>query len=144
MEHDERWPDRHARACQELRRIGALIAALPAKCREAFVLRKVQGLSQREIAGRMRISENTVEKHVGKGLRLLMRSLARDADAAAMAAAEANEKGWKDHRSDEHTSELQSLMRISYAVFCLKKKEQAPRNTPITTSHILTRLLLEN
>src|SRR3546814_4609495 len=28
------------------------------------------------------------------------------------------------HRSEEHTSELQSLMRISYAVFCLKKKQQ--------------------
>src|SRR3546814_3333218 len=28
-------------------------------------------------------------------------------------------------RSEEHTSELQSLMRISYAVFCLKKKKQA-------------------
>src|SRR3546814_2150369 len=28
----------------------------------------------------------------------------------------------EDHRSEEHTSELQSLMRISYAVFCLKKK----------------------
>src|SRR3546814_9931713 len=28
-----------------------------------------------------------------------------------------------DHRSEEHTSELQSLMRISYAVFCLKKKQ---------------------
>src|SRR3546814_16562021 len=28
------------------------------------------------------------------------------------------------HRSEEHTSELQSLMRISYAVFCLKKKTQ--------------------
>src|SRR3546814_2859716 len=27
-----------------------------------------------------------------------------------------------DHRSEEHTSELQSLMRISYAVFCLQKK----------------------
>src|SRR3546814_4404287 len=27
------------------------------------------------------------------------------------------------HRSEEHTSELQSLMRISYAVFCLKKKQ---------------------
>src|SRR3546814_8917718 len=27
-----------------------------------------------------------------------------------------------EHRSEEHTSELQSLMRISYAVFCLKKK----------------------
>src|SRR3546814_6919134 len=29
----------------------------------------------------------------------------------------------QDHRSEEHTSELQSLMRISYAVFCLKKKK---------------------
>src|SRR3546814_3471715 len=29
---------------------------------------------------------------------------------------------WKGTRSEEHTSELQSLMRISYAVFCLKKK----------------------
>src|SRR3546814_6615523 len=30
---------------------------------------------------------------------------------------------WKGRRSEEHTSELQSLMRISYAVFCLKKKK---------------------
>src|SRR3546814_7950102 len=29
----------------------------------------------------------------------------------------------RSHRSEEHTSELQSLMRISYAVFCLKKKK---------------------
>src|SRR3546814_2175217 len=31
--------------------------------------------------------------------------------------------GGETHRSEEHTSELQSLMRISYAVFCLKKKK---------------------
>src|SRR3546814_5040603 len=31
----------------------------------------------------------------------------------------------KTGRSEEHTSELQSLMRISYAVFCLKKKQQS-------------------
>src|SRR3546814_6022917 len=31
------------------------------------------------------------------------------------------------HRSEEHTSELQSLMRISYAVFCLKKKKNIYR-----------------
>src|SRR3546814_3797743 len=31
--------------------------------------------------------------------------------------------GGERHRSEEHTSELQSLMRISYAVFCLKKKK---------------------
>src|SRR3546814_10051674 len=31
-----------------------------------------------------------------------------------------------ESRSEEHTSELQSLMRISYAVFCLKKKKKTP------------------
>src|SRR3546814_5959571 len=36
-------------------------------------------------------------------------------------------------RSEEHTSELQSLMRISYAVFCLKQKKQTAQNlkTPL-------------
>src|SRR3546814_5482637 len=37
-------------------------------------------------------------------------------------------------RSEEHTSELQSLMRISYAVFCLKKKKQKNNNTPNNTN----------
>src|SRR3546814_6162828 len=37
-------------------------------------------------------------------------------------------------RSEEHTSELQSLMRISYAVFCLKKKN-TKNNTTITACH---------
>src|SRR3546814_1067756 len=32
------------------------------------------------------------------------------------------------YRSEEHTSELQSLMRISYAVFCLKKKKNTPKH----------------
>src|SRR3546814_7543256 len=47
-----------------------------------------------------------------------------------------------DDRSEEHTSELQSLMRISYAVFCLKKKQTAlpsrpnrSRNNPGTSEH---------
>src|SRR3546814_5646329 len=35
----------------------------------------------------------------------------------------------RNPRSEEHTSELQSLMRISYAVFCLKKKTQLTENT---------------
>src|SRR3546814_3731059 len=37
-------------------------------------------------------------------------------------------------RSEEHTSELQSLMRISYAVFCLKQKQQQLRNHRTTQS----------
>src|SRR3546814_5300496 len=35
----------------------------------------------------------------------------------------------RDQRSEEHTSELQSLMRISYAVFCLKKKTKSMNTT---------------
>src|SRR3546814_16598119 len=35
-------------------------------------------------------------------------------------------RGARRQRSEEHTSELQSLMRISYAVFCLKKKKKKP------------------
>src|SRR3546814_10856799 len=46
---------------------------------------------------------------IGADHRLPVRAWAGDADL--------------DHRSEEHTSELQSLMRISYAVFCLKKKK---------------------
>src|SRR3546814_3113026 len=43
-------------------------------------------------------------------------------------------------RSEEHTSELQSLMRISYAVFCLKKTKQKIHHTLciVTTYHTLT------
>src|SRR3546814_4059400 len=36
-------------------------------------------------------------------------------------------------RSEEHTSELQSLMRISYAVFCLQKKKKETEETNVTT-----------
>src|SRR3546814_3301640 len=38
-------------------------------------------------------------------------------------------------RSEEHTSELQSLMRISYAVFCVKKKRQQNTTQPDRTAH---------
>src|SRR3546814_2546740 len=40
-------------------------------------------------------------------------------------------------RSEEHTSELQSLMRISYAVFCLKKNNNQQRHTHTHNSHDL-------
>src|SRR3546814_4564745 len=46
----------------------------------------------------------------------------------------------QEGRSEEHTSELQSLMRTSYAVFCLKKKTTQTLSTPIihTTSTLPT------
>src|SRR3546814_7775633 len=53
-------------------------------------------------------------------------SLARPAGrrGARHGAAREPEPAGRDARSEEHTSELQSLMRISYAVFCLKKKQK--------------------
>src|SRR3546814_7316170 len=41
-------------------------------------------------------------------------------------------------RSEEHTSELQSLMRISYAVFCLQKRPQTNHPTPTHSLHQIT------
>src|SRR3546814_3851797 len=46
-------------------------------------------------------------------------------------------------RSEEHTSELQSLMRISYAVFCLKKKKKQTRTTNNTNNDYRTQKAIE-
>src|SRR3546814_8912831 len=48
--------------------------------------------------------------------------------AALRDAALKDDVAWDIVRSEEHTSELQSLMRISYAVFCLKKKKTKQNN----------------
>src|SRR3546814_8206071 len=47
------------------------------------------------------------------------------AQPQSVSAAESRAQASPQRRSEEHTSELQSLMRISYAVFCLKKKKNA-------------------
>src|SRR3546814_4565849 len=66
--------------------------------------------------------------------------LPRDVDRAhedGAGQAEQRRDGRCGDRSEEHTSELQSLMRISYAVFCLKKKQDTMNHnfyTPITTA----------
>src|SRR3546814_3748738 len=52
------------------------------------------------------------------------------ADAPAPVRAAAGAAGDAFTRSEEHTSELQSLLRISYAVFCLKKKIHYKKSTP--------------
>lgn len=89
---------------QELKLIGQLIAALPRKCREAFVLRKVQGLSQRDVALRMNISENTVEKHIGKALRALMNAM-RGQEPQPNSTADNWQGAIGLKRSDKHSDE---------------------------------------
>jgi len=62
-------------AGQELLLLRAAIGALPSRCREVVTLRKVEGLSQREVARKMGISEGTVERQVANGIRLLRKAL---------------------------------------------------------------------
>jgi len=49
----------------------AAVQELPEQCRRVFVLRKVYGFSQKEIARSLSISESAVEKHVARGLKLI-------------------------------------------------------------------------
>ena len=88
-------------ARQELALLLDTIASLPDRCREALTLRKLYGLSQREIAQRLSITESTVEKHVAYGVRLCaermfaQRGETRKADASTNAPAL---KGKSDER----------------------------------------------
>ncbi len=68
---DEPAPDHAVIARDELRRVQGALDHLPARCREAIVMKQVGGLSRREIASRMGISEKTVKWYLADGLRLL-------------------------------------------------------------------------
>lgn len=58
------------RAHEELTLLARAIAALPQRCRQVLTLRKLYGVPQKQIAARLGISENTVEKQVANGVRL--------------------------------------------------------------------------
>lgn len=72
---DEPTPERTAAARRELAQVQALILNLPERCRRVFELRKVEGVSQREIARRLGISESAVENEAVRGMRLIIRAL---------------------------------------------------------------------
>jgi RNA polymerase sigma factor (sigma-70 family) len=77
-------PERRASGREEVERMGRVLGMLPPKCRQAFELRKFEGLSQREIAARMGISQSTVEKHLIKALRWVMSQM-KETDTGAEA-----------------------------------------------------------
>lgn len=73
---------------QQMQMLLRALNGLPPKCRDVFVLRMIEGLSQREIGERLGIAVSTVEKHLARGLQQCRDELARlqaPADTAAAA-----------------------------------------------------------
>lgn len=94
---DEMPPlDRVVAGARELQRVQALIERLPSKCRRVFILRRVHGVSQREIAKMFGISENAVEKQAVRGLKAILKALEGDETAA-------ESQGEIDERSRDRT-----------------------------------------
>ncbi|AWN34405.1 RNA polymerase sigma factor [Methylobacterium radiodurans] len=61
-------PERQVIARQELRRLAAAVDELPPRCREVFLLARIDGLANGQVASRLGISRNMVEKHLIKAL----------------------------------------------------------------------------
>lgn len=62
---------------EQMRRLLKAVNGLPPKCRDVFVLRMIEGMSQREIAARLGIAVSTVEKHLARGLQQCKEELAQ-------------------------------------------------------------------
>jgi RNA polymerase sigma-70 factor (ECF subfamily) len=58
-----------ASTSQEIELLVAAIDRLPSRCREIVILRKLRGVSQKEIAAQLRISEQTVQVQVARGVK---------------------------------------------------------------------------
>ncbi|WEK45170.1 MAG: sigma-70 family RNA polymerase sigma factor [Candidatus Andeanibacterium colombiense] len=75
---DEVNPERQLVALDEVRRTLAVIATLPDRCREIFILNRFEGVTQREIAERFGISTVAVEKHMRKAMARLAAAMSDD------------------------------------------------------------------
>jgi RNA polymerase sigma-70 factor (ECF subfamily) len=102
----ELTPERHASGRAELNVLVEAIAALPARCRQAVMLRKVDGMSQRDVAAEMGITEDTVEKQLAKGMRAIADALFARGIGAGIARLE--RKLGKRHEQDRKASSTTS------------------------------------
>jgi RNA polymerase sigma-70 factor (ECF subfamily) len=75
---DEAPADRRLIAREELKRLQDALDRLPPRCREVVSMRKIEGLSQREVARALGITEDTVERQVSNGVRALAEALFGD------------------------------------------------------------------
>lgn len=96
---DEISAEQRVSAREELKLLARALDLLPPKCRKVVWLRRVEGLSQKEVAERLGVTVKTVEQHVSKGGRML---------AEYMLSADTNHSGRKQSvaqvEDDEHGS----------------------------------------
>src|SRR3546814_4615410 len=117
-------------------RIAGCAAAVGTFARSnSLIHRRAEGLLHR-----IRVSRHTnLLKLVAGDVLAQALSLVLDLrDAALDHVADRDHAAQRTVRSEEHTSELQSLMRISYAVFCLKKTNQQTLTTTTKSPHTKT------
>jgi RNA polymerase sigma factor (sigma-70 family) len=88
---DDISPERRLHARQELKELNNAFGLLPPRCREVVWLRKVDGISQNEVAQRLSISTRTVEFQVQKGMRILARALFGGGTESQVRAADSSE-----------------------------------------------------
>jgi RNA polymerase sigma factor (sigma-70 family) len=74
-QNDQLDPERIVSARQELERVTIAISVLPPRCRQAFVLHRLEHLSYSAIARRMCISSGTVEKHIAEAMSRIARAV---------------------------------------------------------------------
>ncbi len=104
---EEPSPERQVIDREELHRLAQMIARLPGRVRDVFTLRRVYGLSQREVAARLGLAESTVEKHMARGFLLMLEELGHGGKDPAQPSSLGSGKngnrlrdGWKDRTSD--------------------------------------------
>ena len=90
-------PEHWCGARQMLRCLSEAFDGLPARCRQVVWLRRVEDLSQKQVAARLGISEKTVEKHLAKGMRLLAEGVYGGNGDERLLGPRAMEKGWEAH-----------------------------------------------
>lgn len=73
--HDAPSAERVISGRRELERVRSLIAVLPERCRRIFEMRKIEGVSQREIARRLGVTEHVVENESVRGLRAILAAM---------------------------------------------------------------------
>jgi RNA polymerase sigma factor (sigma-70 family) len=98
----EPGPDRQVAARQELAQLRNIVATLPVQCRRVFELRKFEGLSHRDIARSLGVSEKTVENHLTRALARIGYMLTAAAQETVPVSQRSSSKNGDDANRGQH------------------------------------------